>query len=210
MKIVAALTDPAYAAPAQEQGADIVELRLDLMDGEPLALIQKCRASCTLPVIATFRSVQEGGRYAGSPDDWFRMIEPLLPHIDFVDVEQRFSQHAGAVKTAGTSVIASFHTGLMPDLYELFDLERQLRTYGDIVKIVVTPQSTEDLIELISFTYAVKQPICTGVMGTAFRHARAILPLFGSELAYCNPGDRTAAGQYTVEEFRTLYEMLTR
>lgn len=208
MKIVAALTDPADAARAQEQGADIVELRLDLMEGDPQALIEQCRICCTLPVIATFRSVQEGGRYAGTADEWFRTIQPILLQVDFVDVERRFSQHAGAIQAAGKGVIASFHAGLMPDLYELFDLERCLRTYGDIVKIVVTPQDGEDLIELISFTHAVRLPICTGVMGDQFRYARAILPLFGSELAYCNAGGRTAAGQYTVEEFVRLMQLL--
>jgi 3-dehydroquinate dehydratase-1 len=45
-------------------------------------------------------------------------------------------------------------------------------------------------------------------MGTQFRYARAILPLFGSELIYCNVGTATAAGQYSVEEFIKLRELM--
>ena len=208
MRIVAALTDPADAAPAQEQGADMVELRFDIMEGDPVAIAEQVTGDCSLPVIATFRSVQEGGRYAGSPDEWLRRIGPALPLIDFVDMEQRFSLHAGAIKAAGKPVIASYHTGGMPGMYELFDLERFMRTYGDIVKIIVTPQEEGDIIELITFTHAVHQPVCTGVMGSAFRYARAILPLFGSELAYCSVGAATAEGQYTVAEFRALMQLL--
>lgn len=208
MKLVAALTDPADGGRAEKQGADLVELRFDLMEGEPLELVGRCRKGCTLPVIATFRSVQEGGRYAESPDAWLGRISPVLPFADYVDVEQRFSQHAGAIRAAKKTIIASYHTGGMPSCYELFDLERHLRTYGDIVKIIVTPQDDEDLIELISFTHAVKQPICTGVMGNRFRYARAILPFFGSELAYCSAGEPTAEGQYTVTEFVRLVQLL--
>jgi len=87
-------------------------------------------------------------------------------------------------------------------------MERELRAYGDIVKIIVTPANAEDVIELIAFTHAVKGPVCTGVMGTQFRYARAILPLFGSELVYCHAGTATASGQYSVQEFVRLMELL--
>ena len=40
MKIVAALTDPADASRAQELGANIIELRFDLMEGDPLACVR--------------------------------------------------------------------------------------------------------------------------------------------------------------------------
>ena len=45
-------------------------------------------------------------------------------------------------------------------------------------------------------------------MGVQFRHARALLPLFGSEFVYCHTGTPTAAGQYSVEEFVQLKRLL--
>jgi 3-dehydroquinate dehydratase-1 len=45
-------------------------------------------------------------------------------------------------------------------------------------------------------------------MGSSFRYARAVLPLFGSELAYCHMGETTAEGQYSVEEFVQLQKLL--
>ena len=208
MKIVAALTDPAHAARAQEQGADIVELRFDLIEGDPVNLVQTCKDVCSLPVIATIRSAQEGGQFFGDAEGWFERLRPVIPLVDYVDIEQRFASYAPQIKEAGKQIIASHHTGQMLPLHELFMLERDLRTFGDIVKIIVTPNHEEDIIELIEFTHTIQKPVCTGVMGTQFRYARAILPLFGSQLIYCSVGTATADGQYSVEEFIRLMELL--
>ena len=208
MKIIAALTDPAHAALAQEQGADLIELRLDLFGSEPLEKAERALDDATLPVIATLRSAEEGGQFSGNAEEWMEILSPLIPLVDYIDVEQRFSAHAPAFRAAGKQIIASFHEGRMLPLSELFQTERNLRAYGDIPKIIVTPQDEDDLIDLISFTCAAKKPVCTGVMGLQFRYARAILPLFGSEFVYCHTGNPTAAGQYSVAEFVQLKKLL--
>jgi len=208
MKIVAALTDPAHAVTAQEQGADLIELRLDLYEGDLAEHTRRCREQVTLPIIATLRSAPEGGQYFGNAEEWMDRLSPLAPLVDYIDIEQRFSVHAPALRAVGKQVIASCHEGKMLSLTELFHLERDLRAFGDIPKIIVTPQSEDDLIDLISFTCAAKKPICTGVMGSHLRHARAILPLFGSEFVYCHTGNPTAEGQYSVEEFVQLRKLL--
>jgi 3-dehydroquinate dehydratase-1 len=208
MKIVAALTDPALASIAQDQGADMIELRFDLMEGEPEKLVQQCRKACSLPLIGTLRSAQEGGRFFENGREWEKKIRPIISLVDYVDVEQQFAKNAVCVKDAGTKIIASYHAPVMLPLHVLFVMERGLREYGDMVKIIVTPANAEDIIELIAFTHAVKKPVCTGVMGAQFRYARAILPLFGSELVYCHAGTATAAGQYSVQEFIRLMELM--
>jgi 3-dehydroquinate dehydratase-1 len=208
MKIVAALTDPALASQAQEHGADMVELRFDLIEGDPVSSVNICKKVSTLPIIATFRSAHEGGQFFGDPISWYEKIRPLIPLVDIVDIEQQIEPYALLVKKAGKTIIASFHCGDMMTLPELFEKERELRAYGDIVKIIVTPKNQEDIIELIAFTHAVKKPVCTGVMGGQFRYARAILPLFGSEMVYCHLGTATADGQYSIQEFVRLMEWL--
>jgi 3-dehydroquinate dehydratase I len=208
MKIVAALTDPALALLAQEQGADMVELRFDMIGGDPVDSVNICKKVCSLPIIATLRSAQEGGHFFGDTASWYEKICPLIPLVDIVDIEQQFEPYASFVKEAGKKIIASHHCSDMMMLPELFDKERKLREYGDIVKIIVTPKNREDIIELIAFTHAVKKPLCTGVMGGQFRYARAILPLFGSEMVYCHVGTKTAAGQYSVQDFMKLMEWL--
>ena len=204
MKIVASLTDACQAVTAQDKGADLLECRLDLMEGDPVSQLKQCRELVSLPVIGTLRSAQEGGMYFGNAREWSETVMPLLPLVDYVDIEQRFSMHAAPVKAAGKTIIASHHSDLMLPLSDLFRLERDLRAYGDIPKIVVTPSTKEDVVNLLAFTLAAKKPICTGVMGSTFRWARAMLPFFGSEFVYCHAGSATAEGQYSVEECADL------
>lgn len=208
MKIVASITDASQAAVARDAGADLIECRLDLMAGDAVQQMRAVRESVSLPVIATFRSAMEGGRYFGNAIEWFSRIEPVLPFAEYVDIEQRYSGHAPKVRESGRMIIASHHEGAMIPLPDLFLLERELRVFGDIPKIIVTPQDEDDLIDLISFTKAANKPIATGVMRGTYRWARAVLPLLGSELVYCHAGVSTAEGQYSVAEFVSLMKIL--
>ena len=81
-------------------------------------------------------------------------------------LEKMISSEAPAIRAVGKQVIASAHEGRMLPLNELFHLDRNLRAFGDIPKIIVTPQDDDELINLISFTVAAKKPVCTGVMGS--------------------------------------------
>lgn len=209
MKIVASIADPELGTTAIAAGADLIELRLDLMDPDPLPQVKQCRKAVTSPLIATLRSASEGGTFTGTPVEWIRRIEPILPFVNYVDMEQKYASYASMVRSHDKIIIASCHSADMPPLFELFALERDLRTYGDIPKIIVTPRNEDDIITLISFTHAALKPVCTGVMGARFRSARAILPLFGSEFVYCHAGTPVAEGQYSVKEFVALKKLLT-
>jgi 3-dehydroquinate dehydratase-1 len=208
MKVVASLTDAGQAVAARNSGADVIECRLDLMREDPVPHVQQCREQVSLPIIATLRSAQEGGRYFGDTLQWYDKIKPTLPYVDYIDVEQRFALHAASIKSAGKTIIASHHSKGMLSLPELFGLERELRVYGDIPKIVVTPSNEDDVINLLSFTCAAQKPVCTGVMGSTFPWVRAMVPFFGSEFVYCHAGSATADGQYSVKEFIDLIHLL--
>ena len=208
MKIVASLTDASLAVAARDNGADMLEFRLDLMEGDPVSQLKQSRDLVSLPVIGTLRSAQDGGGYFGSAQEWYETVKTILPFVDYVDVEQRFAMHASSIKSLGKTIIASHHTNQMLSLPELFGLERELRAFGDIPKIIVTPSTEEDVIDLLSFTRAAKTPICTGVMDSTFQWVRAMLPFFGSEFVYCHAGSATAVGQYSVEDFHNLIKML--
>jgi 3-dehydroquinate dehydratase-1 len=96
----------------------------------------------------------------------------------------------------------------MPSREELERIERELRAYGDIPKIVVRAGSEADLLELLRFTLGAAKPICTGVLGEEYRFARAILPFFGSGLAYTHAGTQGAPGQFSLEDFRKVRALL--
>ena len=208
MELVAPVTGLDEFTAVVEAKPDLVELRLDLVAREDLpGLAAACR-EVSLPLVATVRSVEEGGAFAGDADDCARLLVPFLSRARYVDLERRFRSQAPACRRAGCRVIASVHLGTMLPLPELFGLERDLRSYGDIPKLVLAPSSDDDLLDLLSFTHAVSKPVCTSIMGTAFRHGRALLPLFGSSFAYCSVGRPSSPGQYTLAEMRTLVALL--
>ncbi|MDD1647302.1 MAG: type I 3-dehydroquinate dehydratase [Methanomicrobiales archaeon] len=210
MKIVVSIGEGGIPADLAALHPDLLEVRLDTGGTGLLESVQPLRQGSGIPVIATLRSRAEGGRFTGDEKEWIRILRPLLPLADHVDVELRFRRHATEIRNAGKQIIASCHLASMPDLQQMKSLERDLRSYGDIPKIVVTPRDQRDLLALFSFTMAAEKPLCTGVSGEKLRYARALLPLFGSELVYAHAGTPTAAGQYHIREFRDLWNLLTK
>jgi len=207
MRIVASLSDPVDIEEAVSASPDLIEFRLDLMENET-GVIRDAMQRARCPRIVTLRSVEEGGRFAGDPDLWRRTVAPFLPCAEYIDIERRFSEHAPVMAGPGRRIIASCHLPGMPPVGELERLAGELRRFGDIPKIVVTPAHHRDVLTLLRFTLESPTPIATGVMGTSWRWVRGILPRFGSDLAYCHVGRSTAAGQYSVEEFRRLVDLL--
>jgi 3-dehydroquinate dehydratase-1 len=209
MQIVASVADPRDIPGAEAAGAECIELRLDLFPRElPEAGVQAIR-ECRLPLILTVRSREEGGAFAGSIGDWRALMEPWLPQAAIIDIEQRFSTAAPEYQELGKEIIASFHTPMMPSGADLQEIESRLRRYG-IPKIVVGPRSPEDVLSLCAFTLHAEQPVITSIMGSRFRFARLILPLFGSSFLFCAAGRPTAEGQFPVREAREILDALSR
>jgi 3-dehydroquinate dehydratase-1 len=208
MKIVATVVSAREAARVAGLCPDLIEARIDLMDGDPAGEIPLIRSAWKGPVILTVRSTTEGGMFGGDPREWWGCLQPLLRFGDLVDIELPFSSFAPRVRREGKGIIASVHVERMPPPEELLRMERDLRSYGDIPKIVVRPGDEHDLLDLLAFTLRAKKPICTGVLGEAYRFARVMLPLFGSELAYTHAGTPAASGQFALEDFKKIQALL--
>ena len=208
MKIVVSVEDVAAIDEVVEYSPAFIEVRLDLMDGDLLDQVRAIREKTDIPLIATLRSRDEGGRFAGDTDLWARIVGPIARYVDIVDVEAQYRDHAPFIRSQGVRILASLHTNEMPSPPELGRIEEMRRSYGDIPKIVVHPRTREDLFEFVAFTHRARRPICTSIMGAGFRYARALLPLFGSEFTFCHAGTPTAEGQYHIREMRQLAELL--
>lgn len=208
MRCAVSVPDLPLIKPAIAGGADVIEVRLDLTGHIPGHFASETFSGLPLPLIFTLRSAEEGGLFAGGADEWWEIIRPFLPFATYVDVESRFACHAPRLKAAGKTVIASHHTPSMPDPGTLAELESRLRSYGDIPKIVVSPASESDILSLLSFTLNAGKPVITSIMGTGFRYARLMLPLFGSYLIFCHCGQAASPGQYHLEEWKEFCTLL--
>ena len=167
------------------------------------------RASFEGPIILTLRSSDEGGAYAGGTGALWDRIQPYLTDIDMVDLEIRFSEHAGMVRSNNKKVIASCHLNRMPEPDELASLMETLHEFGDIIKVAVQPQNHDDVLTLIKSTLHCPYPVITSVTGTLFRYTRPLLCLFGSLYTYCYIDSATSPGQYSIKEMHLLSHLLT-
>jgi 3-dehydroquinate dehydratase-1 len=207
MKIIVSLTSISQLNDVQAYHPDCIELRLDLMTASGGTVHDQLR-SAGIPLVVTLRSVAEGGKFKGSDEEWRRLIDPWLEIAAYIDIERNYASNAARIRERRIGIIASAHLDYMPQRRELDSIEKELRAYGDIPKIVVTPGDSSDVLELLSFTRAAPKPLCTGVMGEKNRYARAILPFFGSAFTYCHAGTPTASGQLHIREMKQLMEIL--
>ena len=136
--------------------------------------------------------------------------------MDLVDVEAFIGDTyvEKVVKTShecGVKVIASNHDfRKTPPKAELISRMRKMQELGaDIPKIAVMPQSTEDVLTLLSATeemrrcYADRPVITMSMEGTGVV-SRMCGEVFGSALTFGAAGKVSAPGQIDVEELRTV------
>ena len=208
VNIVASTGSDPSAIDLSRELPDLIELRVDLMKGDYRTVAAHWHEKTGIPLVITLRSSAEGGKFSGTAEQWWEIISPLLPFASYVDIEQRFSSFAAEVKKQGCIVVGSYHANSMPSLSGLREIEKNLRRYSDIPKIVVAPGTCDQALDLLAFTCNAEQPVITSIMGERFRHIRAVLPLFGSSWTFGHMGEQTSPGQYSVQELKTLFSIL--
>jgi 3-dehydroquinate dehydratase-1 len=212
LKTALSLSAPEEWNDALNYGADFREIRIDLIknrSSEEELLRLCCEKKDKIPVIATIRSVKEGGNFSKDKKEWRRIIEPWLDCAEFIDIERDFSEYAYEIKAAGKKIIASVHLDYMPDNSELKQIENHLREYGDIPKIVVTPMNYKDIASFIEFTVEAKKPVITSVMGEELKVARIPLLIMGSMLIFCHSNNQASIGQYHIDDIKKIIEILS-
>ena len=125
---------------ASAQGADLVELRLDLVAAPDVAGALEGRRS---PVIVTCRAKWEGGGFEGSEAERLEILQAALAQgADYVDVEFKAGFDGLIRSTRGKRIVLSMHDfdGVPADLPARV---RAMRSTGaEVVKVAVMAQST--------------------------------------------------------------------
>lgn len=209
MRPYIALTLTTRIEPNARIDADLIEIRLDLIQGADPDWVYKITNNFPGNVILTLRSREEGGRFAGTVAEWSDRISQYRGICDYIDIEGRFSPVAPDIhRTGNEKIVASCHMQTMPDSDALQALYIRLVSYGDIPKIAVAPGDEKDLLRFASFTVSAKKPVITSIMGEQFRWARPFLVLLGSAWTYCHAGEEAAAGQYHIDDMKALFSLL--
>lgn len=174
-------------------------MRIDCY-AEPLNRIvdylAEVRSTVNLPIIGT---VRENAQTAGKRIDIFNAI---LPHVDAIDIELGTDISARVRSLAqGKTIIVSEHDfEKTPDTAGLETIVVQSRREGaDIIKIATMAHSRSDVVRLMEFTRACKEPVVTIAMGAVGSVSRVIAPLFGSLFTYGYLEKAVAPGQLPVD-----------
>jgi 3-dehydroquinate dehydratase-1 len=207
----------AGVAKALEQGADLIELRLDGL--RDLSGWQKLLRA-DIPIILTNRAECEGGHFKG---DERSRVKPLLDgiaegvacvDIEFSTLKQHLDEVSKAAKQKGTSVLVSYHDfSTTPPVDALIDIARRMADTGcDLVKIITFAKEPRDALRVLDFLAEVQNvvtiPVVAFAMGDVGKLSRIAAPLLGSPIVYAAAAEVTAPGQFDVVTAKRLMREL--
>ncbi len=209
-RIVAVLGKNALKDVRQASEADMLEVRLDLVEGDPLEVMRSIRSATSLPLIATNRWRAEGGLFRGTEKERIDLLCQASEYADFVDIELRAELKDELMGRIDKPAIVSYHDFTrMPSPEELRSTLFEISETGaSIAKIAVTPGFLGDNLTLLELLLKANTPLCVIAMGELGRHMRAIAPIYGSVLTYGYVSEATAPGQMTVSELKQLQTLL--
>ena len=211
-RIVAVLGKNAVQDVQQASEADMMEVRLDLVEGDPLKVMRSIRSATSLPLIATNRWSAEGGNFRGSERERIDLLVQASKYADFVDIELRAELRDELLRGIDKPAIVSYHDfRRMPGIEELRSILREtLKTGASIAKIAVTPGRLRDNLMLLELLLNANEPLCVIAMGELGRHMRVIAPIYGSVLTYGYVSEATAPGQISLSELKQLQTLIGR
>ncbi|CAM6201154.1 3-dehydroquinate dehydratase [Citrobacter sedlakii] len=174
------------------------------------------------PLLCTFRSAQEGGEQAISTEAYVALNQTFIDsgRVDMIDVElftgdaqvQRLVTHAHA---RDIRVVMSNHDfNKTPAAEEIIQRLRKMQALdADIAKIAVMPQSTRDVLTLLSATLEMHEryadrPLITMSMAKDGVISRLAGETFGSAATFGAVKKASAPGQISVQDLRTALTIL--
>jgi len=181
-------------------GADCVEVRLDYLKN-PRQSLDVSWTKLGIPMIATCRREERGGRFRGLLQDEVAILEAAARNgASFADMDYR-----DARPIAGTRIIASYHNFERTPS----DIEQHLggaaAAPAHIAKIATTVRSWDDnrrLLQILSRPWP--RPVIVVGMGELGQITRIVGPSRGSFLTYATTrqpsGEPSAAGQISARE----------
>jgi 3-dehydroquinate dehydratase/shikimate dehydrogenase len=193
-------------AAAVEAGADLIELRLDLMPSPDD--VRRVTHGISIPFIFTCRPPYEGGQSDAPDPDRLELLFEVFAERHYLDIELstlRISPDAARASRKG--LIVSFHdfTGRPDKLYNLIGALNA--SLSDINKIAWMARSIRDNVEAFEILQSRQKPTIALCMGEAGLISRVLAKKFGAFLTYAalRQSEVTAPGQPTVEQLKRLY-----
>lgn len=207
---------------------DLIEWRADFVEtilnkDEAITLGTMIRQKIgNKPLLFTFRTANEGGLQDISTWQYQQLCDVMIESglIDLLDVEINYDDNVlekliSKAHEYAISIIGSYHnfssTPPNNELHQQFDKMNQFK--ADIFKLAVMPNSTEDVLSLLNFTFEMKQaypnnPLITMSMGKLGAITRISGELFGSAISFASLNKASAPGQLNINDLNFIYSCL--
>jgi 3-dehydroquinate dehydratase / shikimate dehydrogenase len=186
------------------QGAKLVELRLDYINGQ--INLKRLTAERPCPVIITIRRDVDGGKWRGSEQERQMILrQAIVDGVDYVDLEEDVAK---TIRRYGkTKRIVSYHDFRQTpeDLSAIY--ARLAALDADVVKLATMANSPHDNLRMMQLVQSAKTPtigICMGDLGTP---SRILCRRFGSPFTYASFHHERllAPGQLSYEQMVNVY-----
>ena len=183
-------------------GADYVEVRLDQLK-EPQQADHARWDRFPVPVIATCRGVDRGGRFQGSISEESGILDTAVANgAKFVDIDYQYVRKFGSAE-----VIASYHNfdHTPPDLESI--IEQACASGAQIAKVATHVNrwaNNRRIFDALARKW--DKPIITTGMGDLGQITRIAGPSRGSFLSYAFSSSESAPGQVSLKEMLNVYK----
>jgi 3-dehydroquinate dehydratase / shikimate dehydrogenase len=187
-----------------EQGAELVELRLDYISTR--VNIQRLLKDRPCATVVTVRREQDGGKYTGSEEARLIMLrEAIANGVEYIDLEDDI---AGQIPRFGkTKRIISYHSfrNTPENLRELHNRLKALD--ADIVKIATMANQPHDNVRILEMLQESDSPTVAMCMGDIGISSRILGPKFGAKFTYAtfHHERALAPGQLSYDQMVNVY-----
>lgn len=203
---------------------DLVEWRMDYVKDRsqlPAALALLRKSLPGIPLLATFRTAEEGGEADMAQADYEMLLKELIRSGDIaaVDIEYRFGPDfcrdlAEDAAAHGVYPIVSSHDfHKTPGNEEMTARLEAMLAAGGAAKLAVMPRVPQDVLRLLAVTDKVRRAhpgriIITMSMGKMGIISRLAGEIFGSSLTFAAAGRPSAPGQIDARLLREVLDTI--
>lgn len=193
-------------------GADLVELRIDLI-GPTWRRLAK---SCPKPWIACNRSRDQGGAWQGSEEKRLReLLEAAEMGAEIADIEitaSNLRDQVQRLRERGAECLISHHDfNRTPSIEELRKIvERELEAGASVCKAVTFANKFQDnltTLRLVAELSLNTRVVCFA-MGRLGWVSRIISPLVGADFTYAAAIGAAAPGQLEADKMVAIYQVI--
>jgi 3-dehydroquinate dehydratase type I len=200
---------------AEEQEADLIELRLDYLD--PSINLNSLSRQGSTPKIATILHNQGIIKNKSQSNYQELLIKAAKSGFEYVDIaidSVNQKKIIKEIKAINCKPIVSFHDfdSSLPlsDLEKI--LEKEISIGAEVCKIVTTARRIQDNLEILNFIskHSSNSKMICFCMGNLGRISRVLSPLFGGFFTFASlkPDMETANGQLSIQELKEIYKLL--